>query len=219
MQGAQNLVIDYNNPQKYEIGGITVSGTKFLDPATLISITGLKVGDQIQIPGEDLSKAINKLWAQGILGNIEVSASKVEGRYIFIDFYLTERPRLSKFTFSGIKKAQADDLREKINLIRGKVVTDAVMNNTKNTIRKYYLEKGFMNAKVDVTQKPDSLLANSVILNINIDKKEKVKIEEITFSGNNAIVESKLQKHMKNTKERKFWKVFTTSKFLKTGFE
>ena len=90
MQGAQNLVIDYNNPQKYEIGGITVSGTKFLDPATLISITGLKIGDQIQVPGEDLSRAINKLWAQGILGNIEVSATKVEGRYIFIDFYLCE---------------------------------------------------------------------------------------------------------------------------------
>lgn len=219
MQGAQNLVLDYNNPQKYEIGGITVSGTKFLDPATLISITGLKVGDQIQVPGEDLSKAINKLWAQGILGNIEVSATKVEGRFIFLDFYLTERPRLSKFTFSGIKKGQADELRDKISLIRGKVVTDAVINNTKNTVRKYYLEKGYMNAKIDVTQKPDSLLANSVILNINIDKKEKVKIEEITFSGNNAIAESKLQKQMKNTKERKFYKIFTSSKFLKSGFE
>ncbi len=219
MQGSQNLVLDYNNPQKYEIGGITVSGTKFLDPATLIAITGLKVGDQITIPGEDLSKAINKLWDQGILGNVEVSATKVEGRYIFLDFYLTERPRLSKFAFTGIKKGQADDLREKIDLIRGKVVTDAVINNTKNTVRKYYLEKGFMNAKVNITQKPDSVLANSVILNIDIEKNEKVKIEEITFTGNNAIAESKLQKQMKNTKESKFYKVFTTSKFLKAGFE
>ncbi|MFC5270617.1 outer membrane protein assembly factor BamA [Adhaeribacter terreus] len=219
MQGGQDLVLDYTNPQKYEIGGITVSGTKFLDPATLIAITGLKVGDQIQVPGEDISKAINKLWAQGILGNIEVSATKVEGRYIFLDFYLTERPRLSKFTFKGVKKGHADELREKINLIRGKVVTDAVISNTKNIVRKYFLEKGYMNAKVNITQQTDSLLPNSVVLNIDIDKKEKVKIEEITFSGNDAIAEGKLQKQMKNTKERKFWKVFTSSKFLKTGFE
>lgn len=219
MQGSQNLNLDYNNPQKYEIGGITVSGTRFLDPASLISITGLKVGDQITIPGEDISKAINKLWDQGILGNVEVSATKVEGRYIFLDFYLTERPRLSKFTFSGIKKGQADDLREKIRLIRGKVVTDALMNNTKTTVRKYFLEKGFMNVKVDVTQKPDSSLANSVILNINIEKNDKVKIEEITFAGNDAISDGKLQKQMKNTKERKFYKIFTSSKFLKNGFE
>ncbi|HSI89997.1 MAG TPA: outer membrane protein assembly factor BamA [Adhaeribacter sp.] len=219
MQGAQNLELDYTNPQKYEIGGITVSGTQFLDPAALIAITGLKVGDQITIPGEDLSKAINKLWAQGILGHIEVSASKVEGRFIFLDFYLRERPRLSKFSFSGIKKGQADDLRDKIKLIRGKVVTDAVINNTKNTVRKYYLEKGFMNAKVNITQRPDSLLPNSVVLNIHIDKGQKVKIEEISFAGNDAIEDGKLRKRMKNTKERKFYKVFTSSKFLRSGFE
>ena len=219
MQGAQQLNLDYTNPQKYEIGGITVSGTKFLDPATLISVTGLKVGDEITIPGEDISKAINKLWEQGILGNVEVSATKVEGRYIFLDFYLTERPRLSKFAFTGIKKGQADDLRDKIKLIRGKVVTDALLNNTKNAVRKYYLEKGYMNAKVDITQKPDSSLPNSVVLNINIEKNDKVKIEEISFIGNEAIKESKLEKQMKATKEKKFYKFFTSSKFLKTGFE
>src|SRR5690606_3848356 len=155
---------------------ITVSGTQFLDPGTLIAITGLKVGDKIQIPGEDLSKAINKLWAQGILGNIEVSATKVEGRYIFLDFHLTERPRLSKFAFNGVKKSHADELRDKISLIRGKVVTDAVISSTRNTVRKYFLEKGYMNTRVDITQQQDSLLPNSVVLNINSDKKNKVKI-------------------------------------------
>lgn len=219
MQGGQNLNLDYTNPQKYEIGGITVSGTQFLDPAALIAVTGLKVGDQITVPGEDLSKAINKLWDQGILGHVEVSASKIEGRFIFLDFYLRERPRLSKFSFTGIKKSQADDLRDKIRLIRGKVVTDAVINNTRNTVRKYYLEKGYMNAKVNVSQRPDSLLPNSVVLNIDINKGDKVKIEEITFIGNEAFEDGKLQKRMKNTKERKFYKIFTSSKFLRSGFE
>lgn len=219
MQGGQTLNLDYANPQKYEIGGITVSGTQFLDPAALIALSGLKVGDQIQVPGEDLSKAINKLWEQGILGQIEISASKVEGRYIFLDFYLTERPRLSKFTFTGINKNQADELRNKIKLIRGKVVTDAVINTTKNTVRKYYLEKGFMNVKVNVIQKVDSVMPNSVVLNINIAKEEKVHIENIFFVNNTAIPSSKLKKQMKNTKEKRFYKIFSSSKFLKTGFE
>jgi outer membrane protein insertion porin family len=219
MQGSQSLTLDYANPQKYEIGGITVSGTQFLDPAALIAVAGLKVGDQIQIPGEDLSKAINKLWDQGILGHVEISATKVEGRYIFLDFYLKERPRLSKFTFSGINKNQADELRDKIKLIRGKVVTDAVMNTTKNTIRKYYLEKGFMNVKVNVTQKQDSVLPNSVVLNLDINKQDKVKIENVFFVNNDAVSDAKLKKQMKNTKEKRFYKVFSSSKFLKTGFE
>jgi outer membrane protein insertion porin family len=219
MQGSQNIELDYTNPQKYEIGGITVSGTQFLDPAALIAVAGLKVGDQIQVPGEDISKAINKLWDQGILGHVEVSATKIEGRYIFLDFYLIERPRLSKFAFQGITKSQADDLREKVKLIRGKVVTDAVINTTKNTVRKYYLEKGYMNVKVNVTQKQDSVLPNSVILNINIDKQDKVKIGNVFFVNNDAISDNKLKKQMKNTKEKRFYKVFTSSKFLKSGFE
>ncbi|MDQ3292320.1 MAG: outer membrane protein assembly factor BamA, partial [Bacteroidota bacterium] len=157
--------LDYNNPKEYRIGAVTVSGAKFLDPNTLISITGLRVGDRIKLPGEDLSKAIHKLWDQGILGNVEVSITKIEGDQVFLDFFLTERPRLSRFDFSGIKKGQADALRDKIKLIRGKVVTDALVSTTKNTVRNYFVEKGYMNAKVNVFQKPDSVLPNSVVSN------------------------------------------------------
>ncbi|MDX5347514.1 MAG: outer membrane protein assembly factor BamA, partial [Hymenobacteraceae bacterium] len=214
-----NISIDYLNPKEYEVGGITVSGTKFLDPAALISISGLKVGDKITVPGEDISKAIQKLWEQGILGDVEVAITKIEGDYIFLDFYLVERPRLSRFSFSGIKKTQADDLREKIRLIRGKVVTDALLSNTESTVKKYFVEKGYMNAKVNVTQQNDSLLANSVILNINVDKGDKVKIDEITFVGNEEIADKKLRKQMKDTKEKKFYKIFSSSKFNREAFE
>ncbi|RYG54254.1 MAG: outer membrane protein assembly factor BamA, partial [Chitinophagaceae bacterium] len=211
--------MDYANPRKFEIGGITVSGAQYLDSEALISITGLKVGDQINIPGDQISKAIQKLWDQGILGDIEVSATKIEGSYIFLDFKLTERPRLSKFTFNGINKSNADDLREKIRLIRGKVVTESLINNTRSTVRKYYIGKGFMDVKVNIKQERDSSLANSVILIIDIDKKKKVKIDNITFDGNESIPDNKLAKSMKNTKEKRFYKLLTTSKFIRSGYE
>jgi len=214
-----DIQLDYANPKKYEIGGITVSGAKFLDPNALLSITGLKIGDEITVPGDELSRAIQKLWEQGILGDIDVTITKIEGNYIFLDFYLQERPRLSKFAFNGIKKSQADDIREKIRLIRGKVVTDALLNNTKNTVRNYFLDKGFMNVKVNITQSPDSLLPNSVVLTIDVDKLNKVKIEEISFEGNDAFADNKLERKMKNSKEKKFYKIFTASKFLRTAYQ
>ena len=216
---AAPVEIDYTNPRKYEIGGITVSGAQFLDTDALIAITGLKVGDEITVPGDQISKAIQKLWEQGILGDVEVTASKVEGNYIFLDFALKERPRLSKFTFTGIKKSNADELREKIRLIRGKVVTDSLISNTRNTVRKYYLAKGFMNVKVDIRQEKDSALANSVTLIIDIDKKSKVRIGNLNIEGKNAIPDKKLKSAMKGTKEKRFYKIFTSSKFIKSVYE
>jgi outer membrane protein insertion porin family len=206
-------------PTQYEIGGITVTGTQYLDANTIISLTGLKVGDKIMVPGEDLGKALHKLWDQGLLGDADVTVTKIEGTYLFLNFELKERPRLSKFAFKGIKKGQADDLRKKIKLIRGKVVTDALLSNTRTTIRKYFLEKGFMNARVNVIPRPDSVLPNSVVLTFNVDKGERVKIASIDFEGNEALKESKLRGKLKKTKEKHWYKLFTTSKFLKSGFE
>jgi outer membrane protein insertion porin family len=211
--------LDYTNPRKYQVGGITVSGAKYLDQNALISITGLKIGDPVTLPGEDLGKAINKLWDQGILGDIEVYITKIEGTQVFLEFFLTERPRMSRVQFSGIKKGQSDDLEDKIKLNRGKVVTDALINTTKNTVQKYFQDKGFMNVKVNIFQRPDSVLANSVVLNVNIDRGDKVKIEEINIIGNEAIPDAKLKKQMKETKEKKLYKFFTASKFQRATFE
>lgn len=206
-------------PVQFEIGGLTVSGTQYLDANTILSLTGLKVGDKITVPGEDLGKALHKLWDQGLLGDADVVVTKIEGNYIFLDFALKERPRLSKFAFKGVKKGQADDLRKKIKLIRGKVVTDALMSNSRTTIRKYFVEKGFMNARVTVVPRPDSILPNSVVLTFNVDRGERVRIESIDFEGNESIKASKLRGKLKKTKEKHWYKLFTTSKFLKSGFE
>ncbi len=206
-------------PKRYELGGITISGARYLDTNTLIGLTGLRIGDPISVPGEEIGKAIRKLWEQGILGDVSVAITRTEGSRIFLDFNLKERPRLSKFEFTGIGKSQADDLKNKIKLIRGKVVTDALLSNTKTQVRKFYTNKGFLDAKVNITQVPDSSLSNSVVLNISVDKGGKIKIRDIVFEGNEAFKDGKLKGKLKKTKEKKFPKILNSGKFQRTEYE
>jgi outer membrane protein insertion porin family len=216
---AQTAPATGDEAKRYELGGITVSGARYLDTNTLIGLTGLRVGDPISIPGEEIGKAIRKVWDQGILGDVSVSITRIDGNRIFLDFNLKERPRLSKFEFEGISKGQADDLKNKIKLIRGKVVTDALLSNTKTQVRKFYTNKGFLDTKVNIVQLPDSSLSNSVVLKINVDKGGKSKIREIAFEGNEAFKDSKLKGKFKKTKEKKFPKLLNSGKFQRSEFE
>ncbi|WP_439880496.1 outer membrane protein assembly factor BamA [Pontibacter sp. MBLB2868] len=216
---SQTSPFNYAQPQQYTIAGITVSGANFLDPTALVSVTGLKVGDEITVPGEDISRAIKKLWDQGILGDVEVFITKVEGSRIWLNFSLKERPRLADFSFTGINKTQADALKDKVPLQKGKIVTDAVLNSTRNAIRKYYAEKSYLNAKVNIVQRPSTNLPNSVVLDIAVDKGNKVKIGDIEIVGNEAFTDKKLQRQLKKTKEKRFYKIFTSSKFQKDEYE
>ncbi|MFH1319787.1 MAG: outer membrane protein assembly factor BamA [Bacteroidota bacterium] len=211
--------IDYSNPKEYEIGGITVTGTKYLDKKVLIMLSGLSVGDRIQVPGEKISKAIEKLWKQGLFSDIQISATKIQGNNIFLNFHLLERPRLSKFSFSGVKKSQADDLREKIKLIKGKVITDNMIITTTNSVMDYFIDKGYMNVQVELGQEEDSTLHNSMILQINVNKNKKVKINQIITHGNIEFHSRKLKRALKNTKEKHWYRIFSSSKFLKDSYE
>ncbi|MEI6348967.1 MAG: POTRA domain-containing protein [Bacteroidota bacterium] len=197
-----DLEIDYANPIEYEIGGITVSGVKYLDNNALITLSGIAVGDKIKIPGEKTTKAIEKLWAQGLFENIKIEASKIQGNVIFLNFDFKERPRLSKFSFSGVRKAQADDIREKIKLTRGDVITDHLILKTANIIRGIFIEKGYLNAEVNIKTAIDSTVENSMSLLIDVDKKNKVKINSIDFIGNNFVPKSALLSKIKETKEK-----------------
>ncbi|WP_317196891.1 outer membrane protein assembly factor BamA [Hymenobacter properus] len=208
-----------DEPKKYQLGGITVSGARNLDPNTLISLSGLRVGDDINIPGEEIGKSIRKLWGQGLLGDVSVTISRIEGNKIYLDYNVKERPRLSKFTFTGIRKGQTEDLTKKIALIRGKVVTDALLNNTRTQVRKFFVNKGYLDAKVNVLQVADSALANSVALRIDVDKGSKVRIHDIAFEGNKAFSDRKLKGKLKKTKERKPYKFLTAGKFQRSEYE
>ncbi|MFQ3576926.1 MAG: outer membrane protein assembly factor BamA, partial [Cytophagales bacterium] len=210
---------NYSNPDKYTIANIDVSGVVYLDPRSLVALTGLRVGDEIKIPGDDISNAIRKLWEQGILGDIQVLITNIEGNRVSLEFVLKERPRLSRFEFVGVKKGDQDDLKDKIKLIKGKIVTDAVLKNTQNAIKKYYQEKGFYNTTVKTIQKKDTTVSNSVVVTIEVVKNRKVKVREVKFEENNVFPDKILARKLKKTKGRAPGKFWVSHKFNKTSYE
>ena len=211
--------LSYSTPKEYEIGGITVSGTKHLDRKVLIMLSGLSVGDKITLPGDQTGAAIKKLWNQGLFSDISISATRIQGELVFLNFHFQERPRLSKFSFPKIKKGEADDLREKIKLSKGKVLTEHLKITTRAKVLDYYRDKGYLNTTVELSQKVDSSLKNSVMLIILIDKKEKVKINEIKIAGNEAFTEKKVRRMLKDTKQKTPFNIFANSKFLEESYE
>ncbi len=232
--------VDYESPIKYEIGGIQFTGIQYLDETVLKNIAGLQIGDSVFIPGEKITQALQKLWDQGLFSNITVYLTKTIGNTAFLNFELKERPRLSKFSFTGIKKGEADEIREKIRLVRGNQVTENIIATTKHIIRKHFYEKGFYNCQINVEQTLDSLLPNHVILTFHIEKGNKFKVSDIEFIGENIINGYKfydslksnnkfllvfhespyinLRKAMKETKVKKWNRIFKTSRIFEDKF-
>lgn len=211
--------ISYSSPKTYEIGGVTVSGAESFSGQAIISLTGLVVGNEIKIPGDEITKAIRKLWDQNLFSEIEIKAVKIEGSKIFLNINVQELPRLYKFRFKGIKKGKQKSLREEIQLTTGMVVNENLLMNTKNTIKDYFVSKGFLNTQVKITQIKDTARLNNVTLEIEIDRNKRTKIKDITFSGNNSIKSGKLRRSLKDVKRKRFYNVFTLSKFIPEKYE
>ncbi len=190
--------IDYANPQTYEIGGITTSGSGALDQRLL----PFHVGDKVEIPGEIISNTLKKLWKTGLYEDIKISISKVIGQTAFIDIYLEDRSRLAAFAFVGAKKNEETELREKIKIAQGNIVNDNMKTTCINQIKNYYVEKGYYNCSISVEEKPDEKISRAVNLYFRIDKGKKIKIERISFFGNEHASDAVLLKSMKETKER-----------------
>jgi len=200
---AQDLeMVDYTNPQEYEIGGIKVEGTKFLDKDVLISISGLRVGETIGIPSDVTAKAIKNLWDQKLFTDVSLSIERKVGSTVFLIIKLKELPRISRYTLEGATNAAVEDLRKSINLRSGSIFTESDKMNTINKIKDYYIDKGYYAAKVDVDIEEDKVSANSIIVNITIDKGKKVKINQIVVQGNEHEKASKIKGQMKDTKAK-----------------
>ncbi|GJM29337.1 MAG: outer membrane protein assembly factor BamA [Cyclobacteriaceae bacterium] len=195
------ISVSYSNPQEYELAEIEVSGTEFLDNNALISLSGLKIGDRISIPGDDITNGLKKLYAQGIIEDVKIFLTRVEDGKAYLNLEVKERPRLRTVQFSGINKTQQGELDDLIDPIRGKVVTDALVKNTERGVRRHFVEKGFLNTEVTVEQQQDTILRNSVSLLIDVDRKSKVHINKIYINGNENIADSKLKSKMKSTNE------------------
>ena len=176
--------LNYANPTEYFIAGIEVTGLNILDKNAMTSLAGLKIGDKIKIPGDDISGAIRKLWKHGLIGDATISVAKVEGENVWLTIALSERPRLTNFYFSGISKGQESSLKEDLTLIRGKVVNDAMLRNTELAVKKFFVKKGYLNTDVKIVQERDTISTDGIRLRINVNPHSKVKINKITVDGN-----------------------------------
>lgn len=212
--------IDYANPKEYELGGIEFKGADHFDKRVLTLLTGLTIGEKLQVPGDKFAQAIQNLWKQGLFEDIKIEESKRLGNNVFITITVVERPRLSKFQLKGVSKSEADDLREKIKLIKGKVITEYLISSSVTTIKKFFINKGYMNVSVKVKQdERDTTFANSIILYFSINKGQRIRVRKIVFHGVTAVSEAKLKKAMKETKEKKWWNVFNSGKYLEENYE
>mgnify|MGYP001072787427 FL=1 len=209
--------IDYRTPKQYIIGDITVTGAKYLSPNVLISISGLKKGDKVQIPSPKVSDAIKRLWKQGILGDVKLSISKIEGDKVFFNIQVKERPRLTRVIYDGLKRGQRDKISESISL--GKILTASMKKNISQIVKTYFEGKGFLDAEVSLEEVPDKLVANGVILKIKVKKKSRVKVRRIRFSGNKQFSSKKLRKKLKATKQKNRFRIFKRSKFVRSNFQ
>ncbi|MBQ8957010.1 MAG: BamA/TamA family outer membrane protein [Bacteroidales bacterium] len=194
--------IDYARPKEYEIGGITVEGAKYVDATMLSLIANLRVGDRITIPSDAVSSGIRKIWEQGLFEDVAVNVTDFVGDKVFLQIAIKERPRVSKFSFNGIKKTEADEIRNKINLSRGDIATDHLLTKTTRIIENYYYDKGYLNVGIDIKQVADTARENYIDMVIDIDKGEKVRIGKINVIGNEELTDGQVLLAMKETKER-----------------
>lgn len=203
------IKIDYSAPKKYEIGGITSSGTAPLDQRLL----AFHVGDVIDIPGEEISKSVKNLWKTGLYDDVEITVTRVSGNIAFLDVRLEDRARLISFGFKGTTKSEENDLREKLKISQGNIINDNMKTTCINTIRKYYVDKGFYSCAVKVQEIDDEKIKNAKNLLFDIQKSKKVRISKININGNKGVTDAVLLRSMKETKEkfmfRPFWKMDT----------
>lgn len=216
---ASNEELSYLNPKEFVIGGTTISGTEFLDKDVLITISKLTRGETITVPGDATSNAVKNLWAQGLFDDVKLNITEIRADSIFFDIVVVERPRLTRIELLGLKKGETSDVRDKLNDKTGKVVNENLLKTTTDIIKKHFTEKGYLFTEVSIAQRKDTAEVNNMILDITVNKNDRVKISEVIFTGNKDFKDKQLKKYLKKTKERAFYKVFGAGKFLQNKYD
>lgn len=213
--GDEGYDLDYLTPKTYEIGGITFEGAESFDSRVVLLVAGIQVGDKLKLPGDKISAAIENLWKQGMFEDVQIRVTRIQGNVAFLKIVLKERPRLNGFEFKGVKKGEADKLREQINFTAGDVVTENKLRTSINKIKGYYIDKGF--TRVDVTTATREDTTGKLTVTFNVDRGKRVKIDSLIFCGNDNVSTTKLQSKMQKTHDvHYFWKLrFWTKAFWK----
>ena len=220
-QSGKGVEVDYNNPKKYIVGGVKVEGNHYFAPDQILQITGLQKGMEVTVPGEEISSIVTRLWLQRYFEDVAVSVDSLSASRdtAFFKISIIERPRVSRWTFSGVKSGEQKELQERLNLRRGGEFSDYVAKTATDIIKRYYKEKGFLNVKVDVNTKRDTMVRSAIRVQFAVDRGNKVKVKKITFAGADHVKESKLVKSMKKTKDRRLQNFFSSKKFHENEYD
>ena len=220
-QAGEDIIVDYNNPKKYVVGGVKVEGIQYFSQEQILQIAALQKGMEVTVPGDAMSGIVQRLWMQRYFEDVSVAVDSITPSRdtAFFKISIIERPRVSRWTFSGVKSGEEKELMERLNLRRGGEFSDYVAKTSSDIIKRYYKEKGFSNVEVGVNTKRDSVIKSAIRVQFDVDRGEKVKIQTITFSGADNVKESKLVRSMKKTRDKRFQNFFSSKKFQEKEFE
>ena len=219
--GEDGIVVDYNNPKKYKVGGVSVEGNNYFSDKQIIQLTGLQKGMEVTVPGEDMSSIVNRLWLQRYFEDVAMVVDSIVPATdtAFFKISIVERPRVSRWTFSGVKTGEQKELLERLNLKRGGEFSDYVAKTASDIIIRYFKEKGFLLTEVDVQTKKDTVVKSAIRVNFAVNRGQKVKIKKITFTGNDHVKEGKLARSMKKTKDMRILNFFSSKKFNEKEYD
>ena len=220
MAGA-DVVVDYNNPKKYIVGGVVVDGNSYYSSEQILQVAGLHKGLEITVPSEELSSVVTRLWAQRYFEDVSISVDSIAPSRdtAFFKISLIERPRVSRWVFSGVKSGEEKELRERLNFRRGTEFSEYISKTSVDIIKRYFKEKGFLNVNVGVNTKKDTMIRGAIRVQFAVDRGPKVKIKTITFKGNDHVKESKLVRSMKKTRDARLQNFFSSKKFNESEYE
>lgn len=220
-------VIEYSRtPQDYIIGGITVEGVKNYDDYLLVGISGLSIGQRITIPGDEITMAVKRYWKNGLFSNVRIELDSIVGQNAYLCIKLTQRPRISQINYNGVKKSEKEDLEAKLGLVKDAQLTPNMIDRAKILAKRYFDDKGYKNAEIVILQKDDESAPDKIIVDINVDKKTKIKVNQIIIEGNQALSLKQIKGTMfkpgafKKTNEKgKFAEWFRPKKFIEEKYE
>lgn len=217
LQAQERLPFDQGT--KYILADVDVTGKITFNKQTVVTFAGLEKGQEITIPGEEISNAIKKLGKLGLFNKIDFYVNQIKGDSIFLELNINELPKLSDVKITGVKKNKVEDLVKESDLTKGKIVNENLITNTKNYFENKYKKDGYFNTKVAINTVNDTTVVNQVKMIVNIDKGEKLKISKIDFTGNTKFSDKKLRKAMKNTKQVNPIRIFKASKYIKEKYK
>ena len=213
---AQDVIVNPDisyagTPRQCEIGGLSVKGVEGYEDYVLLGLSGLAVGQTISVPGTEITEAIRRYWKNGLFSKVAITADSLVGSKVYLCVHLATRPRVSTINFNGLKKSEREDMESKLGIMRGAQITPNMIDRAKILAKKYFDEKGYNNAEIEIIQRDDVTSKNEVILDINVDKKAKMKVRQIIFEGNEQLTDNKIKGNL--IKKGAFGKINEAGKF------